>query len=157
MTDHKHGPQTAEIEKLVAQIKAVTPEQAKALSQAYHASRRWPSLDERWYSTRDSMRSSMDKVEWDETRARARSIAQDAMRGVELPESREAMQGMALIAAQEAILVLLIRDIIESDQFELFYGPWGSVMGKGDSRYSESDAVFLQPVSVIEDESERTG
>jgi Spy/CpxP family protein refolding chaperone len=126
--DQRHGPQTAKIKELVTRIKTVTPEQAKALSKAYHVSRRWSSLDEQWYSARDSMRNSMDEVEWDEARARARSIAQEAMRGVESVETQEAMQGMALIAAQEAILVLLVRDIITPDQFELFYGPWASVM-----------------------------
>jgi hypothetical protein len=131
MIDQRYGPQTIEIEGLVAQIKAITLEQAKALSKAYHVSRRWSSLDEEWYSTRNSMRDSMDGVEWDEARSRARSIAQEAMRGVELAETQEAMQGMALIAAQEAILVLLVRDIITPDQFELFYGPWASVVDKG--------------------------
>ena len=43
--------------------------------------------------------------------------------------ARDAVWVAARVAAWDAAFALLVRDLITSEQFDLFYGPWRSVVG----------------------------
>ena len=54
---------------------------------------------------------------------------------VEQPErlraARSAAWGAAWRAAADAVVALVVRDLITPEQFDVLYGPWASVMEDG--------------------------
>lgn len=95
----KYGSNTPEVEAVIKKINKLTPEQIKALDAAW---------DEAYVC-----------ASWDEARR-----AKDAAR-------REAWYGArveARYAAWDALMALVVKDLITPEQFDLLYGPWASVM-----------------------------
>jgi hypothetical protein len=107
VSDQKYGPQTAEIESLIAKIATLTDEQVQALEAAWYAA--W---DDAWNAALDS---ALDAI-WNASL----NDALDATWEGDLDSSWN--------AARYAILALLVRDIITPEQFEVLYDPWKSVM-----------------------------
>ncbi|MHB1701334.1 MAG: hypothetical protein ACYCSN_14580 [Acidobacteriaceae bacterium] len=105
MTEQKYGPQTPEIEALIAKIRSLTHEQAKALDDAWDDAR-----NDAWYAVRYDASYAARDAAW----YAARDAAWDA----------------PWYTARDAILALLVRDLITPEQFDLLYGPWKSVMEK---------------------------
>jgi hypothetical protein len=107
-TDFKYGPQTIAIEGLVDRVKTITPEQAKALLDAYD----------------DAMKS---EETWNAWRS-ALSAENYSGRG----SMREAALNAAFTdkwyAARYTVLAMLVSDLISPDRFDLLYKPWASVM-----------------------------
>ena len=96
----KYGPQTAQIETLLEQIKSLTPEQIEALSAAWGAAwgaARFAAWDAAWDAARDAALSAALSAAWN--------------------------------AAWGAVLALVVQDLISEEHFNILYGPWASVMG----------------------------
>jgi hypothetical protein len=112
LTDLKYGPQTVEIEALIKRAKSMTPVQVRALSDAYgHAYN-----DKKWLTVWNGALNAVMQ--------RGLNAAQEEVcRLVDtevLPEIQH--------ATCDAILALLVRSLISTDQFDLLYGPWALVM-----------------------------
>ena len=107
MSDQKYGPQTAEIEAVIAKIATLTDEQVQALEAAWYAA--W---DDAWNAALDS---ALDAI-WNASL----NDALDATWEGDLDSSWN--------AARYAILALLVQDRIAPEQFEVLYDPWKSVM-----------------------------
>ena len=118
----KYGTNTQEIESLIGKVKTLTPEQAEALGAAW---------DETWDAT------------WD-ARGAARVAALDAARGAALGATWDATWDAldatwdALDAARDpasavydALLALVVKDLISPEEFDVLYRPWREVMEAG--------------------------
>ena len=57
--------------------------------------------------------------------ARALRVVRDAARGA----ARDATQYTAWDAARDAVLAVLVRDLIAAEQYDLLTEPWRTVMG----------------------------
>ncbi len=110
LIDLKYGPYTVEIEALIERIKTITPEQAKAMLDAYDDAMKF---EETWNAWRSAL-----------------SAENYSGRG----SMREAALNAALsdkwYAARYTVLAMLVRDLISPDRFNALYGPWASVMEK---------------------------
>jgi surface antigen len=123
MTEQKYGPQTAEIEALVERVKAMTPEQAEALSKAYHSI----SLRESW-SAKEAAQEAEDSADRYPVRQVAWYSAWGAARHA--PWTGNAAWLSAWYAVRDAIWALVLRDLITTEQFDTLYETWASVMDK---------------------------
>ena len=116
MTD-RYGPNSAEVEALIAKIRKVTPNQAENLALAWDTSR---SVDEAWLAA------------WKASRVVRRDIdvavvdAWDAALGV--------ITGDAWGVARDAIVAVTARDLISQEDFNTLYSPWKSMMEAEDDR-----------------------
>ena len=100
----RYGPNTEAVEALIEKIKTITPEQVEAVLDA--------TWETGWNAALDAARNAALDVAWTATWAAARNAALDA----------------AYDAAREPVLVLVVKDLITPEQFDLLYGPWASVM-----------------------------
>jgi hypothetical protein len=138
MSDQKYGPQTAEIKALIEQVKTVTPEQAEALSNVVRSEESWDAAwdtlwdarrEDAWNDAWDSMRETIWNALWDAMRATVWSAALVAVREALWDEVwEEALEMVWVVIAHDALLALLVRDLITPDQFDALYVPWSSVM-----------------------------
>ena len=95
---------TPEIEALIKKIGTVTTEEARALAAAWNAWDAWDAWAAAWAAVRnDALDVALDAA-WN-----------DAWND-------------AWAAAWDAVLALMVRDLISGDQFDVLYGPWASVM-----------------------------
>jgi hypothetical protein len=111
-TDFKYGPQTIEIESLIRRAKKITPEQAKALLDAYD----------------DAIRSEAAWKAWRSAKNAEHSAGRVAMLEAALNSAWTDEWGVAWYAARYAALALLVRDLILPAEFDALYEPWASVM-----------------------------
>ncbi len=107
MTTQKYGPQTAEIEALVERIKTITLEQVRNLTEAHS-----PSWSREAHDARDTALSK----QWATKRESAWSM------------KWESALSTAWMTVWDAILALTVRDLITTEQFDILYAPWKSVM-----------------------------
>jgi hypothetical protein len=111
MEEHmKYGPNTPAVERLLKQLDGITPEQAEDLE-------RTP-----WYF---SQRMVLDAA-WNAARSSGRYAAWRAA----LHEGHVPTGMAAWNEIRDAILALVVRDLISGEHFEALYGPWKRVMDK---------------------------
>ena len=107
----KYGPQTAEIEAVIERLKTMTADEIEALAAAWDAARTvaWDAArTAAWYDVRYDVRDATWGAAWYDVRY----------------DVRDATWG----AVRDAILALLVKDLITPEQFDLLYGPWKQVM-----------------------------
>jgi hypothetical protein len=144
MSNHKkYGPQTAEIEAFFAQAKTVTPEQARALSEAWDVERsreplkgldtaRVPS-----WNLMDAVRIALRRAGREDEWSAVLHAAPEALASETWDEAPE----MAIVPVHDALVALLARDLITPDQFDRLYEPWASVM---------DEQIEEQPVAMTD-------
>ena len=98
------GPQGVEVVALIERASRLTDDEVSRLYAAWDAARD-AAWDAAWYAA------------WNA----ARNAAGDA--------ARNAAGYAARYAAGTAARALVVRDLTTAEQFELLYGPWGSVIG----------------------------
>ncbi|MHB1902618.1 MAG: hypothetical protein ACYCTG_00735 [Ferrimicrobium sp.] len=109
MTYLRYGPQTPEIEAIIAKLATLTDEQAKALTAA---------RNEAWSEASDAAYDVALSAIWSGGR-----------HDVWVAASTDTGYWSAIWSvADDAILALMVRDLITPEQFELLYGPWTSVV-----------------------------
>jgi hypothetical protein len=131
MIEQKYGPQTAEIEAFFAQVKMATPEQCRALSEAWDVTRSREPLKgliaafgvPSW-TLMDVVRMALRRAGREEAWSEALHAAPEALAGEAWAEAPE----MAIVPVHDALVALLARDLITPDQFEKIYGPWKKVV-----------------------------
>ena len=103
----KYGPNTAEVQALIDKLRTLTVDQAR-------------QLDAAWDSAWSDAWNSVWKAAWFAARETARDggwyVAMSASLSAPMP------------AVSDAILALLVKDLITPEQFDLLYGPWKQVM-----------------------------
>ena len=99
----KYGPNTEAVEALIEKVKTITPEQAKALEQVCDVSDD-TSFQIAIRAIHDTCRSIPDEEKW--------RCCRDGANGVIL----------------DAVVGLIVKDLIFEDDFNTLYGPWASVM-----------------------------
>ena len=109
ITDQRYGPQTAEVERLIKRARRLTPEEATALDEAWSGASH--SSWSRAYKT--ATRNHRDGPWYD-----ARAAISD--RGWE----------PARAALYDAARALVVRDLINPDDFETLVAPVASVLGR---------------------------
>ena len=114
----KFGPNTPEVRQLIKKLKAITPEQTMELAAAYDAA--W---NDAWDAAWNAARSAANAVP-SATRDAAYHAAYDAAWAA----ARSASYDAAWAAAYDAVLALLVKDLISEDNFHTLYGPWAAVM-----------------------------
>ena len=130
MTTQKYGPQTPEIEALIAKIETISLDQARALAAAWDAA--WnDALDA---AVRNAALAAVRNAVRDAAWAVALDAAWDALDAAwdaldaALAAAWAVASAAAWNAAWDAVLALMVRDLISGDQFDVLYGPWASVM-----------------------------
>ena len=118
VSDQKYGPQTAEVEALFEQVKTITPEQARALSDAVvvRSKEPWGALD----TARMALRGAGREAMWSE--------ALDAVRDALVDDVWGTVPEVAVIAVHDALAALLVRDQITPEQFDTLYAPWAWIV-----------------------------
>ena len=118
VSDQKYGPQTAEIEALFAQVKTITPEQARALSDAVvvRSQELWRALE----AARITLRGAGREVMW--------SAALDVVRDALVDDVWGTVPEVAVVAVHDALAALLVRDQITPEQFDTLYAPWAWIV-----------------------------
>ena len=97
------GPNGEEVAALIERCRTLTNDEAKRLAAARDAA---------WNAARVAARHAVWNAAWAAARGAATDAARDAARD----------------AAWDAALALIVKDLITSEQFEILYGPWRSVM-----------------------------
>jgi hypothetical protein len=106
-----YGPQTAEIVRLIDRIRTATPEQISALGKAYESAQHGEPWLAAWIAKQqDTERAAI----WEEIR----ELMWDAG------------QKDRWSSARDALLALVVCDLIPVDQFYALYEPWASVMDR---------------------------
>ncbi len=118
VSDQKYGPQTAEVEALFEQVRTITPEQARALSDAVvvRSKEPWGVLD----TARIALRGARREAMWSEALDVVRDALVDDVWGT-VPE-------VAVVAVHDALAALLVRDQITPEQFDTLYAPWAWIV-----------------------------
>ena len=106
----RYGPNTAEVERLLERMETITAEEDIALGKAWKGGKAW---DAAWDNARGSSRKS-DRSD----------AVSDAWRIIEHLEVWDDDWD----AARDAVLALVVRDLISQEDFDVLYGPWASVM-----------------------------
>ncbi len=101
----RYGPNTAEVEAMLARAATLTPAEAARLDALDESAGR----DDDWYASRDAARESGIEAGWHAARDEACSAA-------------------GWVAARAAI-ALVVRDLITAGQYAALAGPWESVTG----------------------------
>jgi hypothetical protein len=111
-----YGPQHTEIESLIERLKTITPEQAIALSNERNVTRgaEAPSRYAALKATSEADRDEMWCQATDEAEIASRYAG--------------AVWDVIGEAVDDAILALLVGDLIDAEQFNALYGPWELVM-----------------------------
>lgn len=118
----QHGPQTREIEALLARVTTVTEDEAERL---YDVRREVDA----WYAARDALDDALGDASGD-TRVDALDAVWDAFISVFRRRARGSVHG-----AWDAVLALLVRDLRDEDTawnraaYDLLTGPWRAVIG----------------------------
>jgi hypothetical protein len=115
MSDQEYGPQTAEIEALIERLRAATPEQVKTLGEARHGAQ-----NKAWSEAWNEARIKVCDEEW----SRACEEAHEAV----FEAARDKEWSGAWYGARDAILAIMVRDLITPNQFDLLYSPWAWVI-----------------------------
>lgn len=132
----RFGPQTVEVESLIARIRTLTNTEAEALS-----AERVAALDAAWGAARVAARVAA----CDEALCAARVAARVAVRD----EARVAVQGAAL--------GLIVRDLIgqhgyTQDHYDTLTEPWATTIGKAHpddpDRMPKTEHVMAEPQNV---------
>lgn len=112
MDKNKYGPQTVKVEALLRRAKRLTPEQMSRLRSTWREST----------EARVRIESLADALD---ARAKERRAAANTFGAIAL-----AQQGwtVAWHAVSDAVLALLLEDLITEEQFSALYRPWASVM-----------------------------
>jgi uncharacterized protein YceK len=112
------GPNGQEVAALIERAGRLTPAETRALHAAWDAA--WGAA---WGAARDAA--------WDA----ARDAARDAAWGAAWDAARDAASGAAWGAAWDAARgaawacdALLVKDLINTAQFDILYGPWATVI-----------------------------
>ena len=118
VSDWKYGPPTAEIEALFEQVKTITPEKARALSDAVvvRSEEPWRALEVARITLRGARREAM----W--------SKALDVVREALVDEVWGTVPEVAVVAVHDALAALLVRDQITTEQFDTLYAPWAWIV-----------------------------
>jgi hypothetical protein len=116
MSDQQYGPQTAEIEAIIERLRAATLEQVKALGEARHGAQ-----NETWGEAWNAARIKVCDEEW----SRACEAAHEAV--FEAARDNKEWSG-AWYGARDAIMAIMVRDLITPNQFDLLYAPWAWVI-----------------------------
>ena len=104
-----YGPQTSEVKAFLMKVESITLTQVKALKGNLRTTARGRAWDALWASGRG--------VVWE--------IAWDACLG---SATWETMKDPAWDAASDALLALLVKDLISAEDFDILYRAWASVM-----------------------------
>ena len=102
------GPQTSEVKAFLMKVESITLTQVKALKGNLRTTARGRAWDALWASGR--------RVAWE--------IAWDAMWAAPW----ETIKDPAWDAASDALLALLVKDLISAEDFDILYRAWASVM-----------------------------
>ncbi len=119
MRNQKYGPQTVEIKIIIKRLRTATLEQIKSLSDARTRSR----SEESWNAL-DAARDAAWDTEWGEELKESLDLALNEAWSA----SSKEVWYYAFEAVCDALLALLVRDLITPDQFDALYVPWASVM-----------------------------
>lgn len=124
-TTTTYGPNTALVERVIGQAKAMTPEQAEALLAACGATKDagWEGA---WVAAQRVARVAAHGI----YRLNARADAQEAIRVA----ARNVFWGhdcyhAARDAARDAAVACVVRDLITPEQFDTLTAPWVAVFG----------------------------
>jgi hypothetical protein len=146
MSNQKYGPQTAEVEALMKQIETISLAQTNGLAKArnhglalYRA--RDTSSDaargDAWYAARSAALDDPDQNgAWgpvSQYAAQGTDLDNPARRedrGPILDRSAYTSRNAARDVVRDALLAVIARDLISTEQFDLLYGPWASIMDK---------------------------
>ena len=129
-TKQKYGPQTEQVEALLASIRNLTPAQIKTLGETWYAAwyargetldAAWYARDEAWYAARDA---TLDEV-W--------AAARDATLDEVWAATRDATLDEVWDVARSAALALIARHLIGAKftqaDYDLLTSPWRKVIG----------------------------
>jgi hypothetical protein len=105
----KYGPNTPAVERLLKQLKGITPAQIVDLETIGDVAR-YEAWSAAWDAGRNAAWSAAWSAAWDAIWDMNRSMARDA--------------------AWDAVLALVVRDKISEEHFKVLYGPWKKVMDK---------------------------
>jgi hypothetical protein len=112
------GPNGEVVAGLIEQCKTLTNKQAKHL--AVRDAVRDAARDAACDAVRDAARDAACDAAW--------HAARDAAWGAAWRAAWDGVWDAAWDAVREAVLALMVRDLITAEQFDLLYGPWKSVM-----------------------------
>jgi hypothetical protein len=118
------GPNGREVAALIDRAGRLTLAERKALYAAWDV-----ALDAAWVAAavaaRDAARNAARGTAWGATRAATRVATRDTTWGATRDTTRAATRD----TARDAATALVVRDLITLEQFDVLYGPWGSVIG----------------------------
>ncbi len=107
----RYGPNTRQVEKFLAQVRTMTPEQRWALGLCWIKALIRPAWDAAWHEVLGAVwESTFDPV------PPATLLSSDSAS----PTTRGALN--------DAFEALMFRDVISKEAFHVLYGPWASVM-----------------------------
>lgn len=112
----KYGPQTIEIEALIARAKVITDDESRSWYAAWYATQD-SSPNAAWDAARDAALDAAWDAAWDA----ARDVADDA--------AWDAVRSAADYPVRDAALALLVRDLISEDDYDLLTRPWRQAIG----------------------------
>jgi hypothetical protein len=131
MSNQKYGPQTAEIKALIKQLKTITPDQALTLAGEHD-----PALTR----TRESLDAALRAAsEAERERMWYQAIDEAAMvsRGAGAVSVWDTIEE----AVDDALLALVVGDLIDAEQFHALYGAWESVIDRQANEQFQSEPV----------------
>lgn len=127
MTTDSYGPNTAEVESLVASYSRIKPDQAARLAKAWQSVR-----NETWFLAffvgAKAAEGDNRLDSWPKPCHELRSVALDP------PLCSFRTLVATYNAARSALLALTVRDLISEDDFNTLYSPWKSMMEAEDDR-----------------------
>ena len=122
------GPQGPEVAALLKRIRGLTSPGVSALDTARGAAL-GAAQGAAWDAARSAAWSAAWNVAWDAARSAAWSAAWNVAWDVARDAAGKAAWSAAWSAAWEAILAVLVRDLIAPAQYDTLTGPWRTVMG----------------------------
>jgi hypothetical protein len=126
MADNIYGPNTAQVERLLARVRALTPEEAERMAREY---------DDARYSFGITRSNALVDAAWTAARRAGLDVEMNtALNDVRSAAWRSAWYGPrsrtgAAWAAQDAVCALVVRDLVSKTDFDVIAGPWASVIG----------------------------
>lgn len=114
----EYGPNTALLKVVLEEVKSLTKEQntclAKSRNQSYETS---------WIAVRTSAMVSLRKADRKEAFVAAKKAVREGNSSV--------TSCMTWEEVDNAVLAVIVKDLIRPEQFDLLYGPWRSVVENG--------------------------
>lgn len=110
---------SVEVETLIGRIKALTPEQSIALTEAWDNNEDVSVRMNAWLHALQASEDGNRQREW----KRAYRATTKASPRATILDWYEAQ-----VVAWEAVAALVVRDLLTTEDFDALYGPWASVM-----------------------------